>query len=333
MLLGACAGNEASSSSPGGIFIVSRSVAAVGDSHPRLLVSSAPMTFVAELARRILGGAAPAVVGLDPRLDALPKGLLPDADAPRRIAAFYEQVLPALARHVPVVKPNIAFFECYGSAGFAAYESTCAAARAAGMLVLGDIKRGDIGSTAEAYAEGHAKWADAVTLHPYLGGDSLQPFLQRTHADKGGLGLFVLVRTSNPGAKDLQDLRIQDFDIALCDAVADAVHRWGSGLPMAEGYSPVGAVVGATWPHELERLRKRMPNAWILLPGVGAQGGKVEDLVSAFDRRGLGGLATQSRGVMQAFQPGDADWLAKVERAAAQFADDCRRVQQLAKSR
>jgi orotidine-5'-phosphate decarboxylase len=91
--------------------------------------------------------------------------------------------------------------------------------------------------------------------------------------------------------------------------------------------------VGATWPHELERLRKRMPNAWILLPGVGAQGGKVEDLVSAFDRRGLGGLATQSRGVMQAFQPGDADWLAKVERAAAQFADDCRRVQQLAKSR
>jgi hypothetical protein len=122
------------------------------------------MTFVAELARRILGGAAPAVVGLDPRLDALPKGLLPNADAPRRIAAFYEQVLPALARHVPVVKPNIAFFECYGSAGFAAYESTCAAARAAGILVLGYIKRGDIGSTAEAYAEGHAKWADAVTL-------------------------------------------------------------------------------------------------------------------------------------------------------------------------
>ena len=101
----------------------------------------------------------------------------------------------------------------------------------------------------------------------------------------------------------------------------------------SEGYSPVGAVVGATWPHELERLRKRMPNAWILLPGVGAQGGKVEDLVSAFDRRGLGALATQSRGVMQAFKPGDADWLQKIEAAAAQFADDCRRVQQLAKSR
>ena len=291
------------------------------------------MTFVAELARRILSGAAPAVVGLDPRLDALPSGLLPSAAAPERIAAFYGQALPAIARHVPVVKPNIAFFECFGSAGFAAYETTCNVARAAGLLVLGDIKRGDIGSTAEAYAEGHAQWADAVTLHPYLGGDSLQPFLQRTHADKGGLGLFVLVRTSNPGAKDLQDLPIEGQGRALCDAVADAVHRWGQDLPKAEGYSPVGAVVGATWPHELERLRKRMPNAWILLPGVGAQGGKVEDLVSAFDRRGLGALATQSRGVMQAFKPGDADWLAKIEAAAAQFADDCRRVQKLAATR
>ena len=258
------------------------------------------MTFVAELARRILGGSAPAVVGLDPRLDALPAGLLPHAPAPERIAAFYREALPALARHVPVVKPNIAFFEQYGSLGFAAYESTCEAARKAGMLVLGDIKRGDIGSTAEAYAEGHAKWADAVTLHPYLGGDSLQPFLQRAHADKGGLGLFVLVRTSNPGAKDLQDLPIQGQDRALCDAVADAVHRWGQDLPKAEGYSPVGAVVGATLPP------------------------------CAFDRRGLGALATQSRGVMQAFKPADADWLQKVEAAAAQFADDCRRVQKLA---
>ncbi len=291
------------------------------------------MTFVAKLARRILSGAAPAVVGLDPRLDALPAGLLPGATAPERIAAFYRQALPAIVRHVPIVKPNIAFFECYGSAGFAAYEATCADARAAGLLVLGDIKRGDIGSTAEAYAEGHSKWADAVTLHPYLGGDSLQPFLQRTHADKGGLGLFVLVRTSNPGAKDLQDLPIEGQHRALCDAVADAVHRWGHDLPMAEGYSPVGAVVGATWPHELERLRKRMPNSWILLPGVGAQGGKVEDLVSAFDRRGLGALATQSRGVMQAFKPADADWLTKIEAAAMQFADDCRRVQKLAAAR
>ncbi|MEQ1632309.1 MAG: orotidine-5'-phosphate decarboxylase, partial [Planctomycetota bacterium] len=177
---------------------------------------------------------------------------------------------------------------------------------------------------------GHSRWADAVTLHPYLGGDSLQPFLQRCHPDRGGLGVFVLVRTSNPGAKDLQDLPIEGQDRALCDAVAAAVQRWGEDLPMADGYSPVGAVVGATWPAELQRLRRLMPNAWILLPGVGAQGGKVDDLVAAFDRRGLGGLATQSRGVMQAFQPTDPDWLAKIEAAAAQFAAECRHVQQLA---
>ncbi|MGE3173291.1 MAG: orotidine-5'-phosphate decarboxylase [Planctomycetota bacterium] len=289
------------------------------------------MTFVAELARRVLAGAAPAVVGLDPRLDALPLDLLPDAPAPERITAFYRQALPVLARHVPVVKPNIAFFECYGSAGFAAYEETCAVAREHGLLVLGDIKRGDIGSTAEAYAEGHARWADAVTLHPYLGGDSLQPFLRRCHPDRGGLGVFVLVRTSNPGARDLQDLRLDDGTRALCDAVADAVTRWGDELPQAEGYSPVGAVVGATWPEELVRLRARMPRAWILLPGVGAQGGKVRDLVAAFDGRGLGALATQSRGVMQAFAPDAPDWPARIEVAAAQFADECRDAQQLAR--
>jgi orotidine-5'-phosphate decarboxylase len=291
------------------------------------------MVFVVELARRILAGAAPAVVGLDPRLDALPAELAPAESAPARILAFYREALPLLARHVPVVKPNIAFFEAYGPEGFAAYVRTCELARASGLLVLGDIKRGDIGSTAEAYAQGHAQWADAVTLHPYLGGDSLRPFLDRCRPDSDGIGVFVLVRTSNPGAKDLQDLPIEGQDAALCDAVAMAVHRWGQGLPEAEGYSPVGAVVGATWPAELERLRRRMPKAWILLPGVGAQGGKVEDLVAAFDQRGLGALATQSRGVMQAFKPADPDWRDKLEAAARSFADDCRRVQQLARSR
>ncbi len=298
------------------------------------------MVFLVELTRRILGGSAAAVVGLDPRPDALPAAILPDAPAPERVVAFYRQVLPVLARHVPVVKPNIAFFECHGSTGFAAYEATCALARQAGLLVLGDIKRGDIGSTAEAYADGHARWADAVTLHPYLGGDSLQPFLQRCHPDRGGLGVFVLVRTSNPGAKDLQDLRVSTSatvasgggSIALCDAVADAVARWGQDLPECEGYSPVGAVVGATWPEELRRLRQRMPRAWILLPGVGAQGGKVDDLVAAFDRRGLGGLATQSRGVLQAFLPTAKDWLARIDQAAAEFAQQCRVVQQLAQA-
>ena len=286
-------------------------------------------SFVAELAARVLAGQAPIVIGLDPRLDALPAAVARDGSPSERIVEFYRQAMPAIARHAPCVKPNIAFFECYGSAGYAAYEATCSIARQAGLLVLADIKRGDIGSTAEAYARGHYEIADAVTLHPYLGGDSVAPFLQACHPDRGGKAVFVLVRTSNPGARDFQDLVVRDQDgaeRALCDVVADAVTAWGADLPQAEGYHPVGAVVGATWPAELARLRTRLPHSWLLLPGVGAQGASVQDLAAAFDRRGLGALVNQSRGVMQAFAPGDADWLQRLEAAAAQFARDCNAV-------
>jgi orotidine-5'-phosphate decarboxylase len=281
-------------------------------------------TFAAALAERVLHGMAPVVIGLDPRLDALPARLAPEASPAARIVAFHREVMPVLARHAPCVKPNIAFFECYGADGFRAYEETCALARQHGLLVLGDIKRGDIGSTAEAYAEGHFRIADAVTLHPYLGGDSVAPFLRHCRPDRGGKAVFVLVRTSNPGAKDLQDLQVDGE--ALCDRVARAVTLWGADLPRAEGYSPVGAVVGATWPQELARLRALLPHAWLLLPGVGAQGGKVEDLAAAFDARGLGALVNQSRGVMQSFQPAAADWLDRIDAAARAFAVECRAV-------
>jgi len=286
---------------------------------------AAPMqSFVAQLAQRVLGGMAPVVIGLDPRLDALPAAVLPGGAPAARIVEFYRLTLPVIARHAPCVKPNIAFFECYGSAGYQAYEATCALARKNGLLVLADIKRGDIGSTAEAYAEGHYAIADAVTLHPYLGGDSVAPFLKACHPERGGKAVFVLVRTSNPGARDFQDLLVGGEP--LCDVVARAVTRWGADLPQAEGYSPVGAVVGATWPQELARLRALLPNAWLLLPGVGAQGGKVTDLAAAFDARGLGALVNQSRGVMQAFQVGDPDWLSRIELAAKNFAVECRAV-------
>ena len=291
-------------------------------------------TFAQELASRMLSGAAPAVVGLDPRLDALPATVEPDSPAPDRIVAFYRAVLPVLARHIPLVKPNIAFFECYGHRGFWAYETVCRLAHEAGLLVIGDLKRGDIGSTAEAYAQGHFDWADAVTLHPYLGSDSLAPFLRHCTPATGGKGVFVLVRTSNPGAKELQDLAVASSgptaEQKLCDAVAQAVEHLGRDLPQFEGYSPVGAVVGATWPGELERLRALLPSAWILLPGVGAQGGRIEDLRPAFDERGLGALVNQSRGIMQVFDPADADWLQKIEAAAADFAVSCRTVAQSA---
>ncbi|MFY9344637.1 MAG: orotidine-5'-phosphate decarboxylase [Planctomycetota bacterium] len=280
--------------------------------------------FVHRLAERIHGGAAPVVIGLDPRLDALPAAVAPGASPAERIVAFYRQAMPVLARHAPCVKPNIAFFECHGAAGYGAWEETCALARAHDLLVLGDVKRGDIGSTAEAYAEGHFRVADAVTLHPYLGLDSVQPFLQHCRPERGGKAVFVLVRTSNPGAADFQGLQVGGEP--LCDHVARAVHRWGQDLPQAHGYSPVGAVVGATWPQELARLRALMPNAWLLLPGVGAQGGKVADLAAAFDPRGLGALVNQSRGVMQCFAPSDRDWLDRIETAAAAFAAECRAV-------
>lgn len=282
-------------------------------------------SFLQELTDRLLAGAAPAVVGLDPRADALPADLAPAAPPTARIEEFLGAALPVLARHVPVVKPNIAFFERHGSRGVAAYETVCRLARSHGLLVLGDIKRGDIGSTAAAYAEGHFQHADAVTLHPYLGGDSIEPWLGHC-GPEGGKAVFVLVRTSNPGARDLQDLPLREGEAVLCDAVAEAVTRWAEGLPLCHGYSPVGAVVGATWPAELERLRRRLPRSWLLLPGVGAQGGRTADLRAAFDARGLGALVTQSRGVMQSFAPGDADWLARIDRAAAAFAAECRTV-------
>ncbi|MFM1872864.1 MAG: hypothetical protein RL398_2286 [Planctomycetota bacterium] len=286
-------------------------------------------SFVAELAARVLAGHAPIVIGLDPRLDALPAAVAPGGSPTERILEFYRLALPAVARHAPCVKPNIAFFECFGSEGYRAFERTCEMAKAAGLLVLADVKRGDIGSTAEAYAEGHYQVADAVTLHPYLGGDSVAPFLKACRPETGGKAVFVLVRTSNPGARDFQDLPVRGNDgveRSLCDIVAQEVTRWGANLPMAEGYSPVGAVVGATWPQELARLRALLPHAWLLLPGVGAQGGSVKDLRAAFDHRGLGALVNQSRGVMQAFAPGDSDWLQRLESAAATFARDCKAV-------
>jgi orotidine-5'-phosphate decarboxylase len=273
--------------------------------------------FADALEQRIQAGMAPAVVGLDPRLDRLPTACAPDAPAPERIVAFYSEVLPVLARHVPVVKPNIAFFEQHGWEGFRAYQTTCRQAQNAGLLVIGDVKRGDIGSTAAAYADSHFRWADAITLHPYLGSDSIEPFLR--HCRETGKGVFILVRTSNPSAAEFQALKVADGrDVS--DAVADAVHRWGEGTGQTDGYGTVGAVVGATYGGDIARLRERMPRAWILLPGVGAQGARVADVQAAFDDRGRGALVAQSRGVMHAFEPDDADWRDKIEAAAAAFA-------------
>jgi len=270
-------------------------------------------SFPETLAAAVVARGCPLVVGFDPRPQRLPQTLTRGASLPEAVTRFYRRVVDLIRDLVPCIKPQIAFFEAMGHEGFRAYEQTCAYARENGLLVIGDVKRGDIGSTAEAYARAHFAHADALTLHPLLGTDSVEPFL--AYCRDAGKGVFVLVRTSNPSATEFQDLRCGDR--TLSEHLADAVDRWGRSASPHGDYSAVGAVVGATWPEELARLRTRMPRAWILLPGVGAQGAKVEDLAAAFDPHGLGGLVTVSRAATECFEPQDAAWEDKIVAAVA----------------
>lgn len=276
-------------------------------------------TFVSRLRSKLDRGMPPVCVGFDPRLDALPDDLLPQGSPVERIATFCREVLPAVAPHTPAIKPNVAFFERYGSTGFAAYEDLCQRARALDLLVVGDVKRGDIGPTAVAYADIHLDLADAVTLHPFLGRDGVAPFLERCQETGGAV--FVLVRTSNPSAVELQAERLAD-GTEVSELVAARVHAWGEGLGPADDYGPVGAVVGATYPRQLAQLRRAMPRALILVPGVGAQGATLPDTMAAFDHEGMGGLVNQSRGILQCFAPTDRNWLARIAAAAQAFAAD-----------
>lgn len=287
-------------------------------------------TFADRLADAVLAKGSCLVVGLDPNLGRMPRAVVeaargasddPRAQAAAAIVAYQERVLERVAPFACAVKPQIAYYEEWGPAGFEAYERACDRARELGLLVIGDIKRGDIGSTASAYATAHLPRADAVTVNPYLGTDSLQPFLDRSARTRGGL--FVLVRTSNPSAADLQDLRVDDDPVH--ERVAGLVGRWGADRVGDHGYSDVGAVVGATRPEHLGRMRALLPRAWFLIPGVGAQGGKASDLGAAFDERGLGAVVNSSRGILYAYgDPGAADWEEAVAAAAEQLRDELR---------
>ncbi len=253
----------------------------------------------------------PVIAGLDPR-----PGLLSTAEesragrSPRRLASafrkFGERVLDGLVGVVPAVKIQIAFYEALGVPGIGAYVAAVRAARERGFIVVGDIKRGDIGSTAEAYAEGHfgpvAQEAeadvDAVTLSPYLGRDSIEPFL--SYCRDAGKGAFALVRTSNATAVEIQDLLAGGRPIYR--HVAALVDSWGAELRGGLGYSSVGAVVGATYPRELLEIRAAHPNLLILVPGYGAQGGTAADVVAALDAHGSGLLVASSRGILKAYR-------------------------------
>ncbi|TWT55464.1 orotidine 5'-phosphate decarboxylase [Thalassoglobus neptunius] len=278
-----------------------------------------------------------ALVGLDPRWEQLPETIRSSAldkhgDSMIGRASAYEEfclrIIDVVAPLVPAVKPQSAFFEECGPEGVQALRNVIRAARDAGLIVICDAKRGDIGSTAQAYANAYLAGedpssapfaADALTVNPYMGVDTLQPFVQR--ASEVGGGLYVLVRTSNPGAGDFQDRTTEGS--TLFEAVADGVERLSSEFANGAEYGSIGAVVGATFPKELEELRARMKHVPLLVPGYGSQGGTSKDVASAFDSNGLGAVINSSRGIIFSYRKsplaeefGEARWEEAVESAA-----------------
>jgi orotidine-5'-phosphate decarboxylase len=248
--------------------------------------------FADRLAAAVEEKGAPLCVGLDPMPERLPAGV----DA----IAFCRGIVDAVADVAVAVKPQAAFFEALGPDGWAGFAEVCGYARAAGLLVVADAKRGDIASTAEAYAAAFAPLADAVTVNPYLGRDSLEPFLAHE-----GLGVFALVKTSNPGSADIQDLPLADGR-PLWQHVAGLLDEWGAEHVGASGFSSLGAVVGATFPAEVAEARRLLPRSILLLPGVGAQGGSAESLGAAFSAGPASALVSVSRSVIYAESPAKA---------------------------
>jgi orotidine-5'-phosphate decarboxylase len=269
------------------------------------------------------------VVGLDPVLELLPmelrgESVLGRAAAASSVARFSKGIVDAVGPYVAAVKPQSAFFEAFGSDGVRALEEVCDYARAAGILVLLDAKRGDIGSTSRAYASAYleprddgAPLADAMTASPYLGLDSVEPFLAACRRD--GAGVFFLVRTSNAGAADVLDLALSDGR-PLWHHVAELVREWGEPLVGEHGMSSVGAVVGATHPRAVSEARRLLPESPMLLPGVGAQGATPADVARAFTAGPASALVTASRSVIYAYRESEADWRAAAAAEAQQLA-------------
>jgi orotidine-5'-phosphate decarboxylase len=265
-------------------------------------MDEATLTFADRLAAEVERKRSQLVVGLDPRVDLLPVELRGD------VSRFCCGIVDAVAPHVVAVKPQLAFFEALGAAGIAAFEQVCQYAKRAGLLVIADGKRGDIGSTAraysEAYIEGAPPLADALTVNPWLGRDAVEPFLGAVR--RGGVGIFVLVRTSNSGG-DLQDAVLKDGR-PMWHHVAGLVDEWGADTAGEVGLSSVGAVVGATHPRAVADARRLMPRTILLLPGVGAQGGSISDLTRAFQSGPASAIVPVSRSVIYAFRDAGSDY-------------------------
>ncbi len=261
---------------------------------------------------------APIVVGLDPMMKFIPEHIKKAAfaefgetleGAAEAIWQYNKGIVDAICDLVPAVKPQIAMYEQFGIPGLVAFKKTVDYCKSKGLVVIGDVKRGDIGSTSEAYAVGHLGKVqvgsnsfygfdeDFITINPYMGADSVLPFLKVCKEENKGI--IILVKTSNPSSGDFQDRLIDGKP--LYEHVGEKVAEWGEQF-MGDSYSYVGAVVGATYPEQGKILRKVMPKSFILVPGYGAQGGKGADLVHFFNEDGLGAIINSSRGIIAAYQ-------------------------------
>ena len=264
----------------------------------------------------------PVCVGLDTHYDYLPHTEAGCTDTKKMadsIYAFNCGIVDAVRDVVPSVKVQAAYYEMLGADGVKCFYDTMQYAKDTGMIVIGDLKRNDIGSTAKAYSEAYIKRsaADFITVNPYLGIDGIQPFLDDC-ADTGK-GIFVLVKTSNPSGGEFQDLEAGGQK--LYQTVADKVAQWGTDLIGDMGYSSVGAVVGATYPAQAQELRQRMPRTFFLVPGYGAQGAGADDIAVNFDEKGFGAVVNSSRGILLAYRKEKYAGL-PVEKAARQAALD-----------
>ena len=258
----------------------------------------------------------PTVMGLDPRYEMLPECIKNKygkdvKSVCQGILEYNKALIDSVYDIVPAVKPQIAFYEMFGIDGMECFKETCKYAKEKGMMVIADIKRGDIGTTAQGYSNAYLGETlvgdeyksfydiDWVTINPYLGIDGIKPFID--DCKKYNKGIFILVKTSNKSSGDLQDLKLEDGK-TVYEKVAELVNSWGEDLIGENGYSSVSSVVGATYPEQLKILRKIMPASYFLIPGYGAQGGKAEDIALGFDENGLGGIVNASRSLMCAFK-------------------------------
>lgn len=257
----------------------------------------------------------PTVMGLDPRYDMIPESIRTKYSediegACKAILEFNKELIDSVYDIVPAVKPQIAFYEMFGIEGIKVFNETCKYAKQKGMIIIADVKRGDIGSTAAGYSNaylgktpiGEEKVSiydvDFVTVNPYLGIDGVKPFID--DCKEYGKGIFILVKTSNKSSGELQDLKLEN-GTTIYEKVAELVNSWGEDLVGEYGYSSVGAVVGATYPIQIKELREIMPKTYFLIPGYGAQGGKAEDIALGF-KDGIGGIVNASRSLMAAYK-------------------------------